>query len=264
MRIMTCNVRASTMANDKGAASWQARKSVCFRAIEQYNPDFICLQECSAEQFEDFSKQFNDRYDVFWVSPYVDFDAPENAIFYRRNTFKIVTYGGYHLSATPHIAAASCFGDNCRRVANYMVMENSEHQRFRLLNTHISVEPASALPQAKMLLEDSLARPSDIPQILTGDLNSDINSEVMQMLLEHYRDTHAEATGINDERFTYHEFIGENYKNSNNFDFHGKIDWILTLGNIKCSKSEIIMYHEGDVYPSDHYFVVTDLELGKG
>lgn len=261
MIVISCNVRASTMANDLGPASWKERRALCLQVIADRNPDIFALQECSAEQFEDFCNFFNKDYDVFWISPYPAFDAPENAIFYRKNLFKVITYGGYHLSPTPHVANASCFGDNCNRVVNYIVFETANKVRFRMINTHLSVSPESAMPQAKMLLEDTAAWADDMPQILTGDFNNDIKSEVMQMLTKVFRDTHAEATGIADERFSYHEFIGEEYCNSDNFTIPGKIDWILTKGNIRCTKSEMLMEHDGDVYPSDHYFICAELQF---
>lgn len=258
---MSCNVRASTMANDKGPASWKERRELCMKVIADQYPDIFCLQECSAEQFKDFKEYFGKDYDIFWISPYPDFDAPENAIFYRKGQYEVITYGGYHLSPTPHIANASCFGDGCNRTANYIVFETAAKQRFRLVNTHISVTPASALPQAKMLLEDARAWNENMPQILTGDLNSDINSEVMQMLLEYFRDSHAEYTGIKDEKFTCHEFSGEAWSDQPAYNNLGKIDWILIKGDIICTESRILKKHDGDVYPSDHYFISAALEL---
>ena len=259
MIILSCNVRASTMANDLGPASWEERRELCLNVIKSRNPDIFCLQECSAEQFEHFTDFFNSDYDVFWISPYPDFDAPENAIFYRKGKFKVITFGGYHLSPTPHIVNASCFGDGCNRVANYIVFETAQKLRFRLLNTHLSVAAQSALPQAKMLIEDANAWNEKLPQILVGDLNSAYNSEVIQLLLGTFRDSYDEATGIKNERFTCHDFLGEAYKDSENFAFPGKIDWILIKGNIRCSKSEIIMDHDGNIYPSDHYFIAAEL-----
>ena len=261
MIILSCNVRASTMANDLGPASWKERRELCLNVIAGQSPDIFCLQECSAEQFEDFCNFFNKDFDVFWISPYPNFDAPENAIFYRKGLFKVITYGGYHLSPTPHIANASCFGDGCNRVANYIVFEKEDKQRFRLVNTHLSVSSHSAFPQAKMLIEDANAWNDDLIQILVGDLNNDVNSPVMQLLFSVFRDSHAEATGITEESFSCHDFCGEKYKHNPSYPFNGKIDWILLKGNIRCSKSEMIMTHDGDVYPSDHYFIAAELEF---
>ena len=259
MIVLSCNVRASTMKNDKGPASWKERRELCLNVIRAENPDIFCLQECSAEQFGHFCDFFGADYDVFWINPYPDIDAPENTIFYRRGQYKVITYGGYHLSPTPHIANASCFGDGCNRVVNYIVLEQADSRRFRVANTHLSVAPESALPQAKMLLEDAEAWPESLPQILTGDFNNNINSDVMRLLTASFRDSYAEATKIVDESFTYHGFLGEAYRNCSDFAFPGKIDWILTKGGICCTDSKIIRTHDGVLYPSDHYFVSAEL-----
>ena len=261
MIILSCNVRASTMANDLGPASWKERRGLCLKVIEDQTPDIFCLQECSAEQFEHFTEYFGKDFDVFWISPYPDFDAPENAIFYRKGKFKVITFGGYHLSPTPHVANASCFGDGCNRVANYIVFENENKKRFRLINTHLSVAAQSALPQAKMLIEDANAWNEKLPQILVGDLNNDVNSEVMNLLLGFFRDSHREATGIIEESFSCHDFLGEKYQKNTTYPFAGKIDWILLKGDIHCQNSKMLKDHDGDIYPSDHYFLAVELDF---
>ena len=82
MIVLSCNVRASTMANDRGPASWRERGAFCLDTIEAQAHDIFALQECSAGQFSDFLGRFGRTYRVFWTNPYVDTDAPENAVFY--------------------------------------------------------------------------------------------------------------------------------------------------------------------------------------
>ena len=130
-----------------------------------------------------------------------------------------------------------------------------------MINTHLSVAAQSALPQAKMLIEDANAWNEKLPQILVGDLNNDVNSEVMNLLLGFFRDSHREATGIIEESFSCHDFLGEKYHKNMVYPFTGKIDWILLKGDIHCFSSKMLKNHVGDIYPSDHYFLAVELDF---
>ena len=115
-----------------------------------------------------------------------------------------------------------------------LLLEDKNGVRFRLGNTHLSVMPEAAARQAGMLIEDANCWPEDIPQIIAGDFNCDVHSRAMRQLLSCFRDSHAEATGVFDERFTYHGFCGEKYLPDPAFPFTVKIDWILLKGNVSC------------------------------
>ncbi|MBT7096740.1 endonuclease, partial [Candidatus Poribacteria bacterium] len=41
----------------------------------------------------------------------------------------------------------------------------------------------------------------------------------------------------------------------------GRIDWILTRGAARATRSEIITYSEGGQFPSDHFPVVADIDI---
>jgi hypothetical protein len=41
----------------------------------------------------------------------------------------------------------------------------------------------------------------------------------------------------------------------------GKIDFIFCRGNVTPAWSNIIRDHRGEMYPSDHYFVVADVQV---
>lgn len=260
---MTCNIRISTMGNDRGNALWQNRREFCLETIAKQEADLLCLQECSEVQYSDFQQKFGKDYDSFWVNPYVDFNAPENVFFFRRR-YRILTRGGYSLSETPHVVSSKSWQSECVRCANYAVLEDNG-KRFRIVNTHI--DHASQLArenQARVLCEDADAWAETLPQILTGDLNCDVHNPAIQILLKNgWRDSHAEATGIADERFTFHEFKGEAWHDDLGICGNGKMDWILLKGPARAISSRLVLDHQGSLYPSDHYFVVADIDLAE-
>ena len=82
MRIITCNIRASTMGLDFGPRKWRNRRDYCLDTILAQAPDVICVQECQREQFSDFSSRLGGEWGSFGMRLAPD-GGPENAIFFR-------------------------------------------------------------------------------------------------------------------------------------------------------------------------------------
>ena len=213
------------------------------------------------DQFQDFQKALGDGWESFFIMLSPKWQIPENAIFFRKELGKMENCGGYWLSETPHIPGSVSWDSECIRFANYIIL-NTKEGRFRLLNTHIDHKSQLAqLKQSEMLNEDADVWQSEMPQIMTGDFNCGFSNPAIQSLLSFWRDSYAEATGICEERFTAHEFMGENLDPDHPLRKCGKIDWIFIQGKISCSFSRIIMDHQNTTDPSDHYFVVADVTL---
>ena len=252
------------MQQDTGSRFWKNRRDFCLKTMLSRQPDIICLQECHNDQFADLQAGLGSTWSAYWIMSFPGGFYPENAIFYRNRFAQIVNCGGYWLSETPHIPGSRSWGSECVRLANYAVFD-TPGGRIRVVNSHLDHASQTAREkQAAMLNADAAAWPADLPQILTGDLNCDFGNPAVQRLLNGgWRDTHAEATGIRNERFTFHGFLGERWTGEivPSPCGEGKMDWILARGPVKTLSSEIIMDHQGELYPSDHYFVGAELEL---
>jgi len=250
MIIITCNIRASSMANDFNERFWPTRRDFCLQTIMKRNPDVIMLQECCMDQLKDLQRILGEDWSAYFMLQEPSFDAPENAIFFRNKFGTIQNCGGYWLSETPHIPGSVSWDSECVRFVNYVVLDTTEG-RVRLINTHI--DHASQLArenQAAMLNQDAQAWPQELPQVLTGDMNCDVTNPALQSFLNNgWRDSYAEATGIVNERFTAHEFLGENLDADNRFRHIGKMDWIFLRGNISCTSSSLVMDHDGILFP---------------
>ena len=261
MKLLTCNIRFSSMGCDSGVRNWKNRCEYCLETMLSRKPDILCLQECHNDQFSDLRSGLGSDWSAYWIMSFPGGYYPENAIFYRNDYARIVNCGGYWLSETPHIPGSRSWGCGCVRTANYAVLETAEGT-VRIVNTHLDhVSEEAREKQADMLNADAAVWPEELPQILTGDLNCDFGSKALRHLLGGgWRDTYAEATGIRDERFTCHDFIGEAWQGGPGC-VNGKMDWILARGPVRTRSSEIIKDHDGTLYPSDHYFVGAELEL---
>lgn len=257
MRVMTCNIRTSTA--DDGEDHWERRKALCVSVILSREPDLFGLQEAHEDQL---------IYLKAAMTGFASFGLPDepagrnavNTIFYREARFEPVATGGYWMSETPHIPGSSSWDSRCVRLANWIRLKDrhSGHE-FRYVNTHLDhISEPAVVGQAGTINEDAAAYASDYPQILTGDMNADVDHPGIQALLAGgWVDTYTEVHGEPNPCNTFHRFRGEQHDGNS-----GKIDWVFYRGNVSVKGAEVIVDSEGGRFPSDHYFISADCEVG--
>ncbi|MEM7034382.1 MAG: endonuclease/exonuclease/phosphatase family protein [Chloroflexota bacterium] len=254
MKILSCNIRF--YGADDGENSWAHRKGICAQIIEARQPDIVCFQEMWHPQFIDLQESLP-GFASYGLMQDPAGHNPLNAIFYRQDAFKLITAGGYWLSKTPHIAGSKSWDSKGIRYANWVRLQDNETEtEFRVINTHFDHMGWTARDeQAKLIVAESQAYPSDYRQILVGDLNCDQTSTPIDLLKRGgWQDTFETIHGSDDPGCTYHGFIGPKFE----ADF-GKIDWIFGRGALHVVDAKIIDDAIDARYPSDHYFVSATL-----
>ena len=259
MRVITCNIRFSSSGSDFGSRLWENRRELCLKTIIEQDPDIICLQECHNDQLADFIVAIGDNYDYFHGNSYPTDYFPENVIFYRKTHFTLKGCGAWHLSEKPHVCGSKSWGSECVRLVNWVLLYGPRGL-FRIINTHF--DHASQLAREKaavMVNEDCDVWDKELPQILTGDLNCDPDNLAIKTLEENnWLDTMPEK-----DRYavTCHEFKGK----EGNFDFgicgKGRMDYIYIRGKLRTRDCRILDNSDNNVYPSDHYFVCSDIDF---
>ncbi len=255
MKILTCNVRIAITKDLNN--QWVYRKDLCAKIIKAQNPDIICFQELWKNQFNDLSESLTD-FDTYGMAESADSHHQVNCIFYHRNQFELISSSGYWLSEKPHVAGTKSWDSNCVRLANWVRLKDKiSGKEFRVVNTHLDHLGQTAREnQAKIIIEDSVAYAADFPQILTGDMNCDVNNKAIQEFKNGgWVDTFSFVHGPKEPGNTYHAFIGPKYVVPENDMTKGKMDWIFIRGNFKVADAEIIREEENGRFPSDHYFV---------
>ena len=96
--------------------------------------------------------------------------------------------------------------------------------------------------------------PPNEPFVLTGDFNTTPDSKVHAMLTQHLKDAWLAAPHQSGPDKTFHDFTGKPTE---------RIDWILVRG-FKVEDVRTVTTHEGQIYPSDHFPVMADLQWPKG
>jgi endonuclease/exonuclease/phosphatase family metal-dependent hydrolase len=256
MRILSCNIRY--FGAPDGADRWEHRKECCINTIRSCDPDLIGCQEVWAEQVVDMQEAFP-KYAWYGIVDEVDGKNPVDAIFYRRDKYDLISSGGYWLSETPHITGSSSWDSTCIRLANWVrLRDRLTGKTFRCINTHLDhISQPARENQARLILEDAAAYAVDFPQILTGDMNSDGKNKAMQSIIAaDWVDTYAAVHGAEAPAPTFHGFQGPAYQGE-----LGRIDWIFVRGGCAVTTAAVIEDHCDGRYPSDHHFVMADIDL---
>jgi endonuclease/exonuclease/phosphatase family metal-dependent hydrolase len=256
VKILCCNIRYAG-AQD-GSNSWPYRKDLCVQVLRSHQPDILCFQEMSYEQCAVVRAAFPGHAWHGLVDEPVGRN-PTNAIFYRQELFQLISAGGYWLSKTPHIPGSFSWQSACVRLANWVRLIHLESgEEFRVINTHLDhISQMAREQQAQLVNEDAAAYPVDYPQVLAGDMNSDQANPAIGLFNQGgWKDTYEAVHGAGDPGPTFHEFLGAQGPSD-----LGKIDWIFTRGKLKTTEAEIIRDCPEGRYPSDHYFVMAEVEL---
>ncbi len=267
-RIMTCNIRITGLADDAPFPDrvWENRRDLCVKTVKKQKPDIFCLQEVIYDSYSWFVDKFGKDYYVFgFVGPEMDpwtegyHYIGKNVIFFRKSRFKWISSGTYWLSETPTIAGSMSWGTNRARHCNWVrIMDRKTGQEMRIVNTHLDhrSDPARR-EQIRMIVEECSQYSPDMPQILCGDFNAGIESAPIQYIRsrnewsEMYEDVHGHV----EAGPTYHGFQGEKRKGGH------RIDFIFHSGPVETLDAVIVKDHEGDKYPSDHYFMAADFRI---
>lgn len=265
IKIISANIRVALKTDVEKGRGWDKRKDLVFQVIKDQNPDIICLQEVMKVQNEDFKKDFPGFFSFGFEGPEMDAYTDgeyhliaKNPILFNTTKYEFITGGTYWLSEQPHLGGSMAWETARARHVNWVrLKEKASGKVFRVLNTHFDhVSGEAKQKAAEMILEESDQYPENFPQILAGDFNSDVTSSPIQTLRTQWEESYAVLHNEVDPGFTVHGFIGPKAKTKK-----GKVDFIFYRGQIAAKTAAVVRDHKDGVYPSDHYFVTTRLQL---
>lgn len=237
------------------------RRDLVIDAITAMDADVIGVQEALDPQVVDLASALSE-YTFFGVGRDDGVAAGEYAgIFYRSSRFFQVDGGHFWLSETPEIPGTVFEGSAATRMATWVrLCDELANQEFVLLNTHWDHASQDSRELSAALIRERLATiASDVPVIVTGDLNAwpenaaigillDAEPEQSPQLIDGYRQ--ANPVMENDEG-TVHYFLG--------ITTGLRIDFVLHDEGIHTVDSQIVRSDVDGRYPSDHYPVTGTL-----
>lgn len=267
VRIMSFNING---AIDGGDNSWEKRAPLCLAMFDRYRPDIIGLQECSITNQDLLYKHLND-YEIVPGNCYGDNPPQEySSILFLKSRFELVDKGEFWFSETPECESAD-WGVEYPLGATWVKLKSSQtNQQIFHLNTHFEDGPwgeQSRLNATRLIINHQVHLAADLPSVITGDFNCNPWSKPYQIFLENgFIDTFREAGNADSvDSSSFHGYRGKDYFPLNYGDeMFWRVDWILAFDKdhkIRTTSSSIVRDALPPTYPSDHYPIVSEVQI---
>jgi endonuclease/exonuclease/phosphatase family metal-dependent hydrolase len=255
IRVMSFNIRYGLAAD--GDNHWQHRKGLTLARIRAFDPDLLGLQECRDDAQADFVREGLLDYHCIGVHRGGPGDtALEMApLLFRRSTFELLETGCFWLSETPETPGSMSWGSAYPRTVTWARLTSlATGAVLTYVNTHFDYEPAAIDGNACCLRHWLDQNHRGTPLILTGDFNADKESYAYRLLAGEgmLRDAHRQVCLCDHDDTTFHAF--------GHPEERAPIDWILVSGQFRVLAAGIDRWHQGTLYPSDHYPVTATLD----
>lgn len=264
-KILTCNIRVDLPEDEQAGFGWKARATICAEIMHRQKPDIICMQEVLRNQNEDLKKAFKGYFSFGFEGPEMDafssgyHGIAKNPIFFSERRYELLAAGSYWLSETPLIGGSSSWDTARARNASWVRLKDKRSGRdFRVVNLHLDHKSQEAREQQiALVLQEANQYRAEYPQILCGDFNASAANRVYELVKAGaWNDTYTALHGTAEPGYTVHGFQGENYVKK---DTGKKIDFIFSRGAVKPISAVILKDSINGRYPSDHYFVASEV-----
>ena len=253
---MTYNVRNDF---DPFPNTWKVRKTRIKQLIQQESPDLIGTQECSYRLVSDLQSLLPE-YDWIGLGREGGSKNEYVAIFFKKDRFEVIAYDHFWLSDTPDVIGSTTWNHVVPRMATWVLFRDLKtNKQFYHINTHLDHESAEAREKgADLIVQKTSEFLEEVPIILTGDFNTGKDSAPYQRLTK-------------DGVFVDTWYFADKQVNSqlgtfNNFKDHSgsktRIDWILVQGSVSVNQVKIADDTYDGLFPSDHFPVIADINLG--
>ncbi|HMN46024.1 MAG TPA: endonuclease/exonuclease/phosphatase family protein [Povalibacter sp.] len=254
LRVMTFNIRLLTP--DDGANHWDLRRDLAVRMLRSEAPDIIGTQELFKRQGDELVARLPE-YVWFGTGRRGGDDDEHMGIFYRKDRLRVLDSGNFWLSDTPDTPGSRTWGNLYPRLVTWARFKHrADGATFTLYNTHFpyrNEDETARLRSAKLIRTRLEALPRNENIILTGDFNTTPDGDVHALLTALLADAWTTSPERSGPDGTFHDFTGRPER---------RIDWILFRGP-EVLRTRTVTTHEAGRYPSDHFAVVAEFELGR-
>ena len=201
--VISFNIRYNN-PND-GDNIWDNRKASVVNMVKTERPDFLCLQEAYFAQLS-YMLENLPNYNYIGLGRDDGAHGGEHmAILYRKDRYKVVEHGDFWLSETPFVCSRG-WDAACHRIVTWGYFRDLKTgKHLYCFNTHLDHVGEVARRESVKLIT---SRIKDIvldkraPIFLTGDFNSDINSDIFDPLKKVLKQARKDAP-ITDSKGTF-------------------------------------------------------------
>lgn len=252
LKVMSFNLRYWNEADGKNA--WPNRKEQVAQLILAQEPLVLGIQEGLYPMLLELDAYLTDytRVGKGRMGPK---ESEFCAIYYRKDLLSVEEVKQIWLSETPNVVGSKSWDSSLARICTWghFTVKATGHT-FVIFNTHLDHMGEIARMRGAELIWTEMEPyvKQGLSCVLTGDFNCTPDSEPIQFLRSKLVD--AAEKKEKDSIGTFHNFTGQTTG--------GPIDYIFLTSNIRVEDVEILTSQQGGCYPSDHFPVVAEIELG--
>lgn len=268
LSVMSFNIRRGT-AKD-GRNHWQFRRNLVHEVLNRYRPDVLGLQEAMDFQISEIRAMLP-GYEKVGCGHLGGSQGLHNAIFYDSGRFVLSEAGTFWLSDTPDTPASKGWGNVLPRTCTWVrLIAKETRQAFYVYNIHLDhISPRSRRKSVVLLTQRIGSRPSADPFVLTGDFNAGEKSAPIQYLKgKILREPRTQRKRINPDplldafrvRYPNHR-RPVTFHGFRRFFFRFRLDYIFVPSCVRVRDAKIIQLQHKRCYPSDHFPLLTYVDL---
>lgn len=253
LKVMTFNLRRRK--DSDGPNTWAERRDAAVEVIRRQSPDLLGTQEGLEDQVGFLSQHFPE-YGRVGEARFGGRRDEFNAIFYRKDRFKVKAHGNFWLSDTPDKPGSRTWGNLVPRMATWARFQDKDTGlEFQHLNTHLDHLVPTARRRGAALIQERLAK--DIPVVMTGDFNALQQGGTYRYL------TSDKGARLVDSRWASRTPVSRWNPTFHNFTGRGlyRIDYILGRHVEAFASYQVVRDRIDGRMPSDHFPVVTEAHL---
>lgn len=260
LKIVSFNIRYANKSDDLN--SWENRKPLVKSYLKKGNFDIISFQEVLKPQL-DFLTRILNEYTVITAGRDDGINGGEHcSIFFKTSKFELLAKSHFWLSEKPEEAGSIGWGAHLPRIVTWVKLQNKRTGHiFFVYNTHLSHVSEYARNQSVLLLLNKIKSISDnVPVIVTGDFNSEPNSQAHLLMTGNWHkhfsfsDTHKISTfPTSEDDFTFNGF-----KNKNGIK---RIDYIFVNGYLDVLNYKTSKIVKDSTFISDHFPIIAEVKF---
>jgi endonuclease/exonuclease/phosphatase family metal-dependent hydrolase len=254
INIMSYNIRLNTTAD--GINAWPLRTDKVAGLLRFHQADIFGVQEALPEQVKDLEKAFP-GFDHYGVGRDDGVSRGEHmSVFYLKSRFEKLDAGTFWLNdATdkPGLGWDAAYNRTCTWVE---LKDRNTGKSFLVFNTHFDNRGSKARAESAKLILQFMEKINEenLPLILTGDFNTTPDSEPIQTILGHLKNSRSisETTPYGPEGTSGGFEVTEQDR---------IIDFIFVNDKMRILRHGHLSDSFGLFYPSDHLPVLAEIEI---
>ena len=262
LKVMTFNIRTRTIID--GLNHWNRRKGLVNDVIADNSADIVGLQEAKNSQLK-YVESALPEYTAYAIGRSNGQRGGESCpILYRTDRFSLLDAGTFWFSDTPSVAGSKGWGNLPPRICSWVhLVETNTGSGLYVYNLHLdNLSQKSRAKSVQLLTEKIAARETNEPFIVMGDFNMEMTNPAMRWL---------NRIGIGKPRLASTDVWQSIHPNRSLGTRHGfsgrtsgpQIDHIRISSNLHATDARIDARNRNGRYPSDHFPVVANIQLGE-